>query len=153
MSFSAPTLARLLLLFTLAFGALNAHASLSILDSISTSIGSVSNSIQRSSESSSGIATAQGPYEVTDVTVAENKPDALRLKLQALQAGADDLYLTLPRQVAEQNQITVGSVVEALPRDYGLAFAVRDTTGTPRTFFLVLEDAWYRELDNRRVTL
>lgn len=153
MSATTRTLTRLLVLSTLAFGALSAQASLSILDSISTSIGSVSNSIQRSSESSSGIATAQGPYEVTDVTVAENNPDALRLTLHALETGADDLYLTLPRQVAEQNLIAVGSVVEAQPREYGLAFAVRDTAGTARTFFLVLEDAWYRELDNRRVTL
>ena len=85
--------------------------------------------------------------------MAENDPDTLRLTLHALQTGADDLILSLPRQVAEQNLIAVGSVVEAMPREYGLAFALRDTAGAARTFFLVLEDAWYRELDNRRVTL
>ena len=153
MSFAARSLARLLVLSTLSLGALSAHASLTLLDSISTSVGSISTSLQKSSDSSSGVATAQGPYEVTDVTVAENDPDTLRLTLHALQTGADDLILSLPRQVAEQNLIAVGSVVEAMPREYGLAFALRDTAGAARTFFLVLEDAWYRELDNRRVTL
>ena len=154
MSFAPRPLGRLMALACLALCTLSAQASLSILDSLSTSIGSVSTSLQKSSESSSGVATAQGPYEVTAVAEVEADPKSLRLTLQALQDGKDELYLTLPRQVAERHLIAVGTVVEAQPREYGLAFALRDTAdGTPRPFFLVLHDDWYRELDSRRVTL
>jgi hypothetical protein len=157
-SMSMPrTLASLLLLYPLLFGSLNAQAESSGVLALGSS-GS-SSAISKSSEESSNSSksstqkVAQGPYEVTAVAVATDNPDALRLTLHALQADAEDFELTLPRQIAEQNQIAVRSVIEATAREYGLAFALRDTAGGTRTFFLVLEDEWHKELDNRLVTL
>lgn len=137
----------------LSLAALQAQASLTIFTSISESVGSISTSIQKSSESSSNTMTAQGPYEVTDVAEVEGAPEMLRLALRAQQAGADDLKLTLPRKAVTQALIAVGTVIEAQPREYGVAFAVRDTAGQAQPFFLVLEDAWYRELESRPVSL
>lgn len=137
----------------LALAALQAQASLTSFTSISESVGSISTSIQKSSESSSDTVTARGPYEVTDVAEVEGAPEMLRLALRAQQAGADDLHLTLPRKAVAQALITVGTVVEAQPREYGVAFAVRDVGGQAQPFFLVLQDSWYRELESRPVTL
>lgn len=154
-SMSMPrSLASLLLLSPLLFGSLNTQAGVLALGS-SGSSSVISKSSEESSNSSKSSAQqiAQGPYEVTAVAVATDNPDALRLTLHALQADAEDFELTVPRQIAEQNQIAVRSVIEASAREYGLAFALRDTAGGARTFFLVLEDEWHKELDNRPVTL
>ncbi len=87
----------------------------------SQSVGSSSTSIEKSSKSSSGQErTAAGDYRVIDITVAEAA------------------------------QVTVGGVVAAQPRDYGVAFA--DAT-SGRAFFLVLDDAVYRELGSQVVVL
>lgn len=153
MSLLNRTPIRCLAATVLALAALQAHASLTISTSISESVGSISTSIQKSSESSSNTLTARGPYEVTDVAEVEGAPEMLRLALRAQQAGADDLLLTLPRKAVAQAMITVGTVIEAQPRDYGVAFAVRDTYGQAQPFFLVLEDAWHRELQSRPVAL
>jgi hypothetical protein len=96
---------------------------------------------------------AQGPYEVTDMVAMDDQPGFYRVSLKALQAGAEDFSLILPREAAQKGQIQVGTIVLAQPREYGVAFAVQSETGENRPFFLVLRDEWYRELDTRLVTL
>lgn len=126
----------------------------SISDSISESVGSVSASIRTSSESMSGdTQTAQGPYEVMDVQPLAERPGSVRLALRALQEGAQDIELTLPQQALERGHIVVGSVIEAQPREFGIAFAARDATGHAHPFFLVVHDERYREFATQRVTL
>lgn len=145
------TLTQFLQLSILIFGSLSAQIAFSGILSLYSLYSSQGSSIESSKSSTKHVA--QGPYEVTAVAVATDKPDALRLTLHALEADAEELYLTVPRQVVEQNQIAVRSVLEAAAREYGVAFAVRDTSGSARTFFLVLEGEWHRELDSRLVTL
>ena len=152
------TLIRSSLLLSLALATFAAQASsdifLSLSKSVSEAVGSVSNSISASSESSTGDQkTAQGPYEVMEVQQVAGKADTVRLSLRALQPGVEDIQLTLPQQAFDRGNIAVGSVIEAQGRDYGVAFAARTATGTGQPFFLVLHDAVYREFDAHRVTL
>jgi hypothetical protein len=121
----------------------------------STSVGSSSASIEKSSNSSSTKdKVAQGPYTVVEMAAVADRPDMLRLRLQAVvQANgaaspATEFFLLLPRQAAERGQLAVGQVVSAEHRAYGIAFAT--TTGNAATpFFLVLDDAWFGELESR----
>lgn len=123
----------------------------------SASVGSISDSIQGSSRSSSGDdQTAQGDYRVIEIADAAERPGQRRLRLEpvggetpAAQArtGFD---LLLPAQALAAQPIAVGDIVRAEARPYGLAF-VRATAAEP--FFLVLDDARHRELQTRVVTL
>ena len=122
-------------------------------ESIATSIGSVSTSIQKSSDSSSkNDRVAQGDYRVIEMAEVADKPDLLRLRLQADAGGAgrEDFFLLLPRQAAEQGRLAAGKTVTAQHRPYGVEFAAADTR---QAFFLVLDDAWHRELQSRPVVL
>ena len=112
----------------------------------SASSGSVSDSLKQSSGSSSGgERRAEGRYRVTEVAQA----DAGRLRLKLAREGDDTVELTLPAQALAARAVNVGDEVQATPQPYGVAFAHADTG---RAFFLVLEDAWHRELAARVVT-
>ena len=119
----------------------------------STSVGSLSTSVEGSSNASSrGNKVAEGPYRVIEVVVAPARPGIVRVTLQALADSADSggLHLYLPRQTALDQQLAAGSVVHARARNYGFEFA----QGDPRqAFFLVVHDEWMRELQTRRVSL
>ena len=122
----------------------------------STSIGSSSASIEKSSNSSSTRdKVAQGQYTVVEMVALAQQPDMLRLRLQPVtqapaQAVASEFFLLLPRQAAERGQLAVGQVVSAEHRPYGLAFATVAAAGSTATpFFLVLDDAWFGELESR----
>lgn len=112
----------------------------------SASVGSLSDSLTTSSGSSSGgeEKRAEGRYRVTEVAQAE----AGKLRLTLARDGAEPLALTLPQQALAARAVNVGDEVQATPQPYGVAFAHADT-GAP--FFLVLEDAWHRELAARVV--
>ncbi len=111
----------------------------------SASSGSVSDSLKQSSGSSSGgEKRAEGRYRVTEVA----KADAGKLRLTLARDGAAPVELTLPQQALAARPVQVGDEVQATPQPYGVAFAHADT-GT--AFFLVLEDAWHRELAARVV--
>ena len=117
----------------------------------SASIGSVSDSFGRSSDSSSrNRDVAEGEYKVVDVAAVAQRPGTARMTLQALaergEDGAFDLYL--PQQVVEQNRLAQGQVITAQRRPYGMEFARAESR---QTFFLVLEDNWYRELQAKAV--
>lgn len=141
---------RLALLATLALAATAAQADSFVSSAAgagSASSGSVSDSLKQSSGSSSGgERRAEGRYRVTEVA----KADAGKLRLTLQREGADTVELTLPQQALAAREVRVGDEVQATPQAYGVAFAHADTG---RAFFLVLEDAWHRELAARPVTL
>lgn len=108
--------------------------------------GSVSDSLKTSSASSSGgERRAEGRYRVTEVAWAE----AGKLRLTLARDGAAPVALTLPAQALAERPLQVGDEVQATPQPYGIAFAHADAA---EPFFLVLEDAWARELAARVVT-
>ena len=126
-------------------------ASSAVSDSVSTSLGSLSNSVGKSSDSSRGKNVVQGDYRVIEMAAADGR-GVVRVKLQALaDAGvAGELELTLPREAAERGHLGTGAIVTASTRPYGVEFAA----GAPReAFFLALHDEWYRELNSKPVLL
>lgn len=145
---------------TFAFGmaAISAQAGSSSASSAGSEfLGSSSTSIEKSSDSSSASAkniVAQGQYKVIDMADIAQRPNMVRVRLQALApAQTREFFLTLPRQAAERGQLAAGEIVEVEQRPYGLAFATVNTSGNSNPFFLVLDDDWHRELKSRPVVL
>lgn len=125
-----------------------------VSDSFTTSVGSVSDSFGKSSDSSSSKEkkVADGDYRIIDVAAVPERSGTVRMKLQALaDRGADgEFFLDLPQVVVEQSRLAQGGVVTARQRPYGVEFA----HGPARqAFFLVLSDEWYRELQTTAVVL
>jgi hypothetical protein len=120
----------------------------------SASIGSLSTSIGKSSDASSGKGgqVARGDYRVIEVAAAERGPDTLRVRLQALDpdVALPEFDLYLPVQALPEGGLAAGQTVAVSERAYGLAFA---RAGRKEAFFLVLEDAWFRELRTTPVAL
>ncbi len=119
-------------------------------DSASTSVGSISNSFERSSDSSSKKNVAQGDYRIIEMADAPARPGFVRLKLQALaDAGPrGEFFLLLPQAAADQSRLAPGHVVSARQRGYGMEFSKAETK---EAFFLVLTDEVYRELQTNKV--
>jgi hypothetical protein len=139
-------------------GATSSAASLAS-EGLSTSVGSASTSIQKSSNSSSkATGVAAGRYRITDVALADDRPDHWRVSLRGVpadaggeaSAAADELVLLLPRQAAERGRLARGEDVVARARPYGVEFGRADSG---EAFFLVLHDEWQRELPSRPVAL
>jgi hypothetical protein len=124
--------------------------------SASSAASATSDSIGDSSASSTkAVAQADGPYRVVDVTPVPDRPGTVRMKLQALApaegTGTDGtLVLFLPQQAVERGGVAAGVTVTASQRPYGTAFAHIETR---REFFLVLHEAWHRELRSNPVSL
>lgn len=150
-----PRLAGLALLAgTTALPALaSGSASSASSEGSSASIGSLSTSIENSSDASSkGGDVAQGDYRIIELAAAPARPGTLRLTLQALAAQGSEgrLFLYVPQQTVAGAQLAVGERVNARERPYGLEFA----HGEPlQAFFLVVHDEGARELRTRPVTL
>ena len=119
-------------------------------DSVSTSVEGMSRSLHRSSTSSSPRPLAQGDYKV--IQVAQAAPGLQDVTLQAVAGtGADgEFTLRLADKAVADGGLVVGQVVTARQRPYGYEFARADTRVA---FFLMLDDAWYRELQSVAVTL
>lgn len=115
----------------------------------SASVGSLSDSIQGSSNSSAGTKVAEGPYRVIDVAMAPDAAGRMQVRLAAVR-GEQTFVLLLPETTAAQAQLAAGDIVQVRERGYGLQFARADAR---EPFFLVLEDARWRELQSRPVTL
>lgn len=156
--FSRPAI---LALFGGALALAAAHAAFadslasSAASAASQSVGSVSTSLQGSSNSSSrGNTVAEGDYEVTNVAAAPGKPGMLTLRMKATvdTAGTRDddgaFTLVLPQAALGERGIAAGETVQVRHRPYGYEFA-RASNREP--FFLVLADAWMRELDARPI--
>ena len=134
---------------------LPAHASSTVgssaADGSSASVGSVSDSFGSSSNSSNKTVAA-GDYKVTELVAVLDRPGMLRMKLQPV-AGNNleaPAFLYVPRQALKQTPVKVGQVVAARTRPYGTEFT---NSNTGKSFLLVLQDSWYRELQSTRVTL
>jgi hypothetical protein len=114
----------------------------------SASVGSLSDSLRGSSDSSSPNRVAAGDYRVVEVAAIADKPGTVRVTLEPVRAadGAQPFRLDLPQQLALEQGLAPGALVAARERPYGVEFA----KGEPaRPFFLVLADDWYHELQSR----
>lgn len=142
-----------LALTALALPALAAStAGSSASDSASSAASSASDSLKTSSGSSKGTDVKQGEYKIIDIATAPDRPDSVRITLQALAQGDADgpLQLFVPARVFERSELAHGQVISARTRAYGVEFA----KGSPRAaFFLVLHDEVYRELNSVAVSL
>jgi len=116
----------------------------------SQSVASLSESVSGSSGSSSGEdkKVAAGTYRVTDVAAAPGKPGKLQLQLAPVSEGAQAFALTLDAGLADKQGLAVGTLLDAQPRAYGVAFAI---AAAPQPFLLALADDWLRDLDARVV--
>jgi len=122
-------------------------------DSASSATSSASDSLKKSSNSSSTTNTAAaGDYEVMAVTAVAERPGTMRMTLQALadRSVEGEYFLDVPEQTVSQGQIAAGEIVTARPRPYGIEFAKHDSG---QAFFLVLNDAWTRDLPSHAVSL
>jgi hypothetical protein len=128
--------------------------------SASTSVGSVSNSLQHSSDGSSRHDdVAAGEYRIVDIAAAPahgtssdgaGRTAVMRLHLQAVAgSGAEgEFFLYVPQDALSQAGLVAGRVVSARTRPYGVEFA----HGQAReAFFLLLADDWFRELRTQAV--
>lgn len=117
----------------------------------SASLGSASDSVQGSSDSSRNDRRAEGDYRVIEVAEPSDRAGMLRLRLRPTDpvGERDELLLTLPQQALARRALVAGDVVSVHRRPYGMEFARADTR---EAFFLVLADEWHRELDPRPVT-
>ena len=118
----------------------------------SASSGSISDSIGSSSNSSGDDKkVAAGEYRVIDVAQAPAKPDTTRMTLRAVAAGpARQFTLDVPNRALAQRPVAMGELVQVSERVYGYEFAHADTR---HSFFLALQDDWYRDLGSRKVTI
>lgn len=122
-------------------------------DSVTTSVGSLSGSVEQSSASSAGDKkVAEGDYRIIDVAAAAGRPGMVRMKLQALaERSADgEFFLYLPQTAFDASRLGQGGVVTARNKPYGTEFADAQTR---QAFFLVLADDWYKELQTTAVVL
>lgn len=123
----------------------------------SQSVGASSTSLTTSSNSSSGNKVAAGDYTIVDIAIADAAADGsagpARLTLRAASGPAGqqaEFVLLLPRDTVARAGLAAGDPVTVRQRAYGLEFAA----GAGRqAFFLVLDDAWYRELASTVVVL
>jgi hypothetical protein len=119
----------------------------------SASSGSVSDSIGASSNSSGDDRrrVAAGQYRVIDIAAAPGKPGTTRMTLQAAAEGAArEFTLDVPNRALAQRAVSKGELVQVNAREYGYEFAHADTK---QSFFLALEDSWYRELGSHKVAI
>lgn len=119
----------------------------------SASVGSLSDSIHDSSNSSSkDKKVADGDYDVIEVAALPEHPGMLRLRLQAhvgpADADAGAFMLDLPRKALGEQALAQGDIVSVHNRAYGLEFA---RARTQEAFFLVLADDWRSDLEARPV--
>jgi hypothetical protein len=152
--FAAVTL---VVLASVATPAIAASSATSLLyQSIGTLVGSLSDSVTRSSNGSSqGGRVAGGEYKLLEVALATDQPGFVRLKIQAAAIaqetnGTTELVLSLPQAAFEKSGLLAGDMIAARERAYGVEFA---NGKTQVAFFLVLNDDTYRELASTPVVL
>ena len=115
----------------------------------STSSGSVSDSLNGSSNSSTDKhKVADGAYRIIDIAATPGRAGMTRVTMQTEQQQR--VVLDLPQTTFERQQLAQGDLVYAQNRDYGIEFARNDNR---QAFYLVLSDEWYGELATRPVSL
>lgn len=130
----------------------------------SNSIGASSASLTTSSNSSSkDNKVAAGDYTIIELALADDAAAGpatkARLTLRAASgksgeageiAEGAEFVLLLPQETVATAGLALGDTISVRHRAYGLEFA----GGSRRqAFFLVLDDAWYRELASTAVVL
>jgi hypothetical protein len=130
--------------------AATSSAVVSVSDSLSTSVDSISRSVKKSSDSSSRTVVGQGDYRVIQVAQADSGSQEVTLQAVPGTGASGEFTLLMPDKAVQHGGVVVGQVVSARERPYGVEFARADTRAA---FFLLLEDAWYRELQSVAVTL
>ncbi len=123
-------------------------ASSAASEGLSASVGGSSTSIEKSSQSSSGKndKVAEGRYRIVDIAEARSAngaPERLRLTLAPESADGESFVLILPLETIAAGRLDRGDTVLATHRTYGVEFARGDTR---QAFFLVVDDAWQRDL-------
>lgn len=118
----------------------------------SASSASISDSIGASSDSSGNDKrVAAGQYRVIDVAAAPHKPDTTRMTLRATTPGATrEFHLDVPNRALAARTVNAGELVQVNERAYGYEFAHADNG---QSFFLALQDEWYRDLGSRKVAI
>jgi hypothetical protein len=119
----------------------------------SKSVGSLSDSLTGSSNSSSGDKkVAEGTYRIERLADVADKPDHVRLHLRATATAgaAGAVLLDLPRQAVQRQGLGVQALIELRQRPYGMEVA---HAATQTAFFLLLTDEWRSDLETRAVTL
>jgi hypothetical protein len=107
--------------------------------------------LQGSSNSSSGKTNvAAGDYKLIEVTQAAGRPDALRMTLVRQDDSKSEVSITLPREAFAKADLQLGHTLSLRDKPYGIELA---NARTEQAFFLVLDDAWHRELVSKPVTL
>jgi hypothetical protein len=123
-------------------------------DSASSATSSASDSLKTSSNGSSKATTAvtDGDYKIIEVAALIDRPGTVRMKLQAVAdpSAGSEFFLYLPQPIFDKNPLGAGQIVAARQRPYGVEFARGDTR---QAFFLVLDDAAYRDLKSNAVVL
>lgn len=117
----------------------------SAVDSVSTSVGSISRSFKQSSDSSSKTVVGQGTYEVVQVAATETGEHDVTLQALPGQAATGRITLRVGQAALAHGALEPGRQVTARERAYGWEFARADTRAP---FFLLLADDWYRELQS-----
>jgi hypothetical protein len=92
----------------------------------------------------------QGDYRVVQVAQVEAGTQDVTLQAVPGTGASGEFTLRVPDRAAQLGGLEVGQVVSARERPYGVEFARADTR---TAFLLLLEDAWYRELQSVTVTL
>lgn len=155
--FLRPSLIAVLCLATAPVFAESLTTSASSAASSASSAGSASSrgssdSLRASSDSSSGTeektTVIDGDYRVAAIDAIDGRPGMLRLTMDPLaaEAGGQRLELDLPAVSLGDRPVVAGDVIAARNRPYGVEFARGQT---PKAFFLVMADAWNRDLDTR----
>jgi hypothetical protein len=130
-----------------------ASSAASVGSSASLTASSASDSIGGSSNSSKGGNTARaGDYRIEAIT-HDDTAGKVRLTLAPRIAASDGdgsgFVLALPRGTFDAQRLARGDLLALRERPYGFEIARGDAR---EPFFLVLADAWHRELDPRPVT-
>ncbi|UUX95925.1 hypothetical protein [Aquabacterium sp. J223] len=108
----------------------------------SASVGSLSDSLQGSSRSSTrDDKVAEGDYRVLAV---QAEGERQRLTLEPAGAPGDGFELRLPRTLVEREGLAAGALLQVRRRPYGLQFARAEARQQP--FFLALADDWLHGL-------
>jgi hypothetical protein len=127
-------------------------AASSAAEGVNSSVGSLSNSVSGSSKSSQNGPVAAGDYQIIQVALAPNRPGFMQMTLRAVKTtgAADDVILSLPQKAFDHSGLAKGDTVAAREHAYGVEFA---NAHTRAAFFLVMNDAAYRELASHPVAL
>ena len=119
---------------------------LSVSDSVSATVGSISTSLQNSSKAVGKIA--EGDYKVVAVAQAE-QAGKTQLTLVPVAAANNTEHLFVAQADVKRAGVEAGQIVHAQKQAYGLAFARADNK---QPFALLLDQAWQSDVQPKVVS-